>query len=400
MSYANIRTRLAGDVAAPTRWPVLDGVRGAALVAVVTYHLIRFMIDDGGHQLSWPWWAFMGTARFGLDAFFVLSGILVVVSWRAVRRRAAGMGSALALFWKRRLQRILPAYWLSLAVFIPLLASDLFGSLEGLGKLALFVTVQQNLIDTLPDQVNTPYWTLTTEFHFYLLVPLVSWLALRRGWRWLALAATIALSVAWWSGLRGDLAASFIFGRLDQFVVGAIVGDLIVSVADGRRSRLVSLLQRRGAAWILALAALGVGTWHGSRLWQGPASPFEPWMHPVMGILLAGLFVHLLCAEHSRGRALLCRPSLRFLGLISYSVYLWHYPLQRHGLRFLGATPDADAPALTFLMAGILLTGLCLAAGIASYLVAERPFLRRKEPAAADADRPAPIPVSARAGVP
>lgn len=398
MSYANIRTRLAEDLAAPTRWPVLDGVRGAALIGVVTYHLIRFMIDGGGHQLSWPWWPFMGTARFGLDAFFVLSGILVVVSWRAVRRREGGMGPALALFWRRRLRRILPAYWLSLAVFVPLLAPELFGSLEGWGKLALFVTVQQNVIDTLPNQVNTPYWTLTTEFHFYLLVPLVSWLALRRGWRWLALAASIALSVSWWSGLRGDLAASFIFGRLDQFVVGAIVGDLIVSVADGGRSRLVSLLQRRWTAWILGSALLGVGTWHGSRLWQAPASSFEPWMHPVVGVLLAGLFVHLLGAQHSPGRTLLSHPGLRLLGLISYSVYLWHYPLQLHGLRFLGVTPDADVPGLSFLVAGILLTGLCLAAGVASYLLAERPFLRRKDPPPPKGARPEPLPIPA--GVP
>ena len=81
---------LAADLRMPTRWPALDGVRGLAVICVVLYHAYRMVVlgdappaERDLDPLTWP----LNTARFALDAFFVLSGFLIVASWTSLRRR-------------------------------------------------------------------------------------------------------------------------------------------------------------------------------------------------------------------------------------------------------------------------------------------------------------------------
>ena len=85
----------------------------------------------------------------------------------------------------------------------------------------LFVTLNEYVRFVLPSQVNVVYWSLTVEWHFYVLVPLLAWLMVRLG-RWTMLAGCLTLSFMWWSHRPPmQLPQGSLFGHLDQFVGGS-----------------------------------------------------------------------------------------------------------------------------------------------------------------------------------
>ena len=368
---------LAADLRTPTRWPALDGVRGLAVISVVLYHAYRMVVlGHGGpgsrdlDPLTWP----LSTARFALDAFFVLSGFLIVASWTSLRRRHDRLAPAVWAYAKKRAARILPAYWVSLLILVPLVAPHL---LRSPGKLGLLATVQQYVVPSLPSEVNVVYWSLTTEVHFYVLAPLCAVLLARFG-GWKVVLACTAVTVWWRMTLPFDLAASFTFGRMEQFALGAAAGDLIRAHDRGDVVRLVQWLNRRGVGIALVGLLIALGTFQGAVLDGIGHGIFSKLLHPAVAVVMAALFVRLLTADRSGdGRAsFLEHPGLRLAGLVSYGVYLFHYPVLVHGLAAARiAAGDGSAPVRVLaVVAGLTLISFLL--GTASYVFVERRFLQ------------------------
>lgn len=364
-------TTLRDDLRAPTAWPALDGVRGVAVLAAVAWHVLRLypaagISSDAVPVGLWP----LGTLRFSVDAFFVLSGFLVVRSWQSIRR-SRGFVRSVVHFLGRRGARILPAYWLSLLVLVPLVAPILSQQPR---RLLAFVTVNQYVKFWLPERVNTVYWTLTTEWHFYLLVPLVSWLLVRAGrtGRWFLLAGFIASSVWWYLNTPYSLPAGFIFGRLDQFAAGAILGQLVVAYARGERSRVVDVVQRPWAGRAITVALLALGSYHGSTFGMGHGGLAAAALRPAVALLIAAWLLRVLTGSPSR---VLEHPVARFFGAISFGLYLWHYPILVNG-RALQSMTTLLPPLLWSIMivAGLLV--LSMLAATCSYVLVERPFMR------------------------
>lgn len=354
---------LKEDLRAPTRWPVLDGVRGVAVIAVASFHALRLLILENAEGPSaWP----LATARFGLDAFFVLSGLLIVESWRANRRRADSWIGAARQYVGRRAARILPAYWVSLVVLVPLVAGHLLRSPT---DLALLAGLQGYVRPGLPSEVNVVYWSLTTEMHFYVLAPLLAWSARRLGAHKLVVAG-IVLAVVWqlWAAPEAGLPKSLLPGRLDQFAMGAAVAALI------KRDRhwLVDLLHRRGAGGALAGSLLALGVWQGAVL-DGRFRGGSFLMHSLVGVVVGLLLLRALTLRPDAG-VLASRP-LRFAGLVSYGVYLWHFPVML-GLRHLLGYETGAPSAAAAVGATLLMLAVSAVAGTASYVIVERPFLR------------------------
>lgn len=383
---------MTAAVRAPRR-PQLQGARGVVVLAVVAFHAVRLVL--GRHGADWGdvqarWWV-LGTARFGVDAFFVLAGFLVVSSWQSCRREATSRWAAARDFGARRAWRVLPPYLAMLAVLVPLTAPELLTSTEHRGDLLQLLTVQQYLDQYLPAAVNVPIWSLTTEVHFYLVAPLVAALVARWG-GWRVALPSILLGI-WWvqAPWRGDLAASLLPGRLHQFVLGAAAGVLISRWDSGDERPLARLLTRPRVLPALLVALLVVGTYHGATHRSGDEGVLPDLVHPVAAVLLGALLVRITCGPRV---GILHNQVLVWLGGLSYSLYLWHYPLLDGGISW--ATPHARSTAAIVAVALLL-----SAAGVAVAYVSER-WVER--PAAAwkqrrvDAARhvPAPMPAAER----
>lgn len=365
---------------------LLDAARGLAVMAVVAYHCFSLAVreprPDGDVGLGW---SVLGAGRLGVDLFFVLSGYLLAGSWQTSRRHGGRrLRAGLADYWRRRLLRILPAYWLSLAVLVPLVAPELLHSAGGPARLALLATLQQHLVEGLPGQVNLAYWSLTTEVHFYLLVPALAAALSRMGARAL-LPVTLAASLGWRVLAPGGLPESWIVGRLDQFVAGMAAAGVVAAVdrvGVSEAGRLVRLLTARWTGWILGGALAGLGLYHGARFSQVAPLPGDDLVHPGAGLLIAGLMIRALCPPVRRlPRAL--GGALAGVGTISFGLYLWHYPILEYGLGAAGL-PRPGAPGLAVVAALMVGVAGAAAAGVASYRLVEAPFLRRRRARAAE----------------
>ena len=377
---ARARGALARDLEVPSTWPALDSLRGLAVAAVVAWHVYRLT----GSPTTAPAWGWpLATLRLAVDVFFVLSGFLVIRSWRSIRQQATGSVRAAGEFWRRRARRILPAYWVSLVVLLALISRPV---LHDPRHLLLFATLNEWVRFSLPGRVNVVYWSLSVEWHFYVLVPLVAFLMTRIG-RWPVYAGALWLSFMWGSHVPPmQLPAGFVFGHLDQFVAGAIAGELVVAHASGARHRVVQVVRERWFGGAVVFAMLAVGTYHGWRIAGGAAHAFDALLHPVFGALAAAAIVHLLTRSRPTR---LEHPWLRILGLVSFSLYLWHWPIMSHGIpwaqRF-AVLPSAIWVPLTVLA----FVAIAFVVATVSYLLVERPFLTKRRASNAERVRATP----------
>ncbi|MFN8019481.1 MAG: acyltransferase [Acidimicrobiales bacterium] len=314
------------------RIDALDGLRGAAVLAVLAFHGGYL---DGGY--------------LGVDLFFVLSGFLITSLLLDEAGRTGGVG--LAEFWARRCRRLLPALF-AVVVVVSIgsrwLADPLqWRAIRGDGLAALAYAANWHSILTgggygAGTGGRSPYehmWSLGIEEQFYLVWPLVVALVARRR-RGRGRAAngstasavlTIAVGVAAWSAAWGIVGDSLGSWTMTSYlgthvrIAGVAVGAAIAARRVERRSRGLgppdrSLTETVGFAGLAVLAAAWALLDLGS-----------PWL------FRGGLFACSL-AGGAVVWALASRPGtwparlfegrvLRQAGLISYGLYLWHWPI-------------------------------------------------------------------------
>ncbi len=366
----------------------LTGLRGIAALWVLVFHLWQFM---GGPRLAVGPVDFTPLAargHFGVDLFFVLSGYLIGGAW--VIARLGGPAVPMGTFWKRRFLRVFPAYWAQWAV-LALLAwwSAKPFPLDATGAV-LSATLTFNLVQN-EAALNPVWWSLPVEWNFYLVVPLMALLfATRRALPpplvVLVLASVVFRAVLWWSiHAYGADAVEFyrwviqLPGRLDQFALGMLAAH--------------ALAQGRGGSERILLLAGGVATlvlvWLGHRAGNVVDRAIAPWLFfqfALFGCAFAALVAAAALSRTRAVRLLLANRPLVFLGTISYSLYLWHYPV----LQWLRSWARAqEIPLSDWRWAtGAVVCGIGLSA--LSYVLTERPFLPRRRGAAQRRDEETP----------
>jgi peptidoglycan/LPS O-acetylase OafA/YrhL len=299
---------LSGGGPNPYR-PEIDGLRAVAVIPVVLYHAEMPGLPGG---------------FTGVDIFFVISGYLIT---RIIAGELAAGTFSLARFYERRLRRIVPA----LAVVVA-------ATLAAAWALALphqFVETCESAVAALFSLSNFHFWrtsgyfspavefmpllhtwSLAVEEQFYLGLPLLLMaLSARRrdAGRWLAAGLAVAFAAAVVVSYRWPSAAFYLLpARAWELGVGAL---LALGVVPAVRSRALA-----EALCALGLAAIAAGYLF---VHAGMAFPGVAALLPVLGTALA---IHAAPRADATTALLRARP-LVAIGLVSYSLYLWHWPV-------------------------------------------------------------------------
>jgi peptidoglycan/LPS O-acetylase OafA/YrhL len=344
--------------------PEIDGLRAIAVGTVMLYHLnFNASLTPGGFV--------------GVDVFFVISGY--VVSASLGRDAGRSLLDLLQRFYSRRILRIVPALLACLLATVA--ASILFIPIAWLSdtnyKTALYAFFGMSNFVLLgidsyfsPRPEFNPFthtWSLAVEEQFYLFFPLIFFVwsrfkdgegVLRFGARGLLTGLSIVSFIfMWWvSGVNQEAAFYLLPSRFWELGIGAILFQVQCSgkspVASATHARRALLL---GAALVLVAALFA------DRL----AFPF-PWAVPAaVGALLIIAAVSAVQASASPVAGLLRSPPMVFIGKISYSLYLWHWPVY---------TLVRWTVGLESLSNMVVAVGLSLLFAYLSYTLLERPI--------------------------
>jgi peptidoglycan/LPS O-acetylase OafA/YrhL len=343
--------------------PGLDGLRAIAVVAVIIYHLNPSWLPGG-----------FG----GVDVFFVISGYLITSLLLSEYARSSGI--ALRRFWARRARRLLPALaavLLGVTLLAAVFARDALGPMGADLPASVFYVLNWRLLFEHNNYVSSfgrppllqHLWSLSVEEQFYLLWPPALLLLRRRFSRSqiavLALGGAV-VSAALMAGLfrpGGD--PSGVYFGTDTHAFGLLIGAaLAAAVPPWRMTAAVvpsarRVLERCGAvALLVVIVGFIVLGFDSSLTYRG-------------GMLLLDLATAVVIATvahpASRLGEALSRQPLEWLGLRSYSLYLWHWPIfemTRTGPD-LGWSTGADL---------ILRLGLTAAAAELTYRYVEQPW--------------------------
>ena len=345
--------------------PALDGVRALAVAAVFAYHAGVSQAPGG---------------FIGVDVFFVLSGFLITGLLLAERHRSGRI--SLRSFWARRARRLLPALLLLLlavAGYAAWLAPpDTLASLRRSALATLLyvanwgqITGGQGYFAQLaaPDPLLHT-WSLAIEEQFYVLWPLavLALVRLDRGRNRLLLAAcglgaaasALAMAVLYHGGAGINRVYYGTDTRAQDLLVGAALAIVL-------RSSALPPATRRSSTWMAplglggVLVAVAVGSGSASWLYQGGFL--------LVSLAAAGLIAGLVLAPGSILARTFALAPVRYLGRVSYGVYLWHWPVI---VVLDGTRTGLGGTSLLLVRAAVT-----LALAVASFHLLETPLRRR-----------------------
>lgn len=348
----------------PNYRPDIDGLRAIAILSVVIFHAFPASIRGG---------------FVGVDIFFVISGFLISsIIFKSLQRDDFGF----AEFYAHRVKRIFPA------LIIVLSASYIFGwfalmpdEFKQLGKhIAAGVGFVQNFVlwkeagyfDTASELKPLMHlWSLAIEEQFYLFYPLLIWGAWRLGLH-ITFSIIVALGLLSFGlnihGTGVDTVKTFFLPhtRFWELLVGAVLAYIELF----KRIQLVALMKRctfvpqSDSVLNNLLASIGLLLIVSSVIGLSKELSFPGWwaLPPVIGSFL------LIFAGHATwvNRKILANRPMILIGLISYPLYLWHWPI----LSF-ERIIESGAVSNSFRVAAI---GLSILLAWITYKVIERPF--------------------------
>ena len=348
---------------------LLDGVRAFACLIVIWFHIYRIPRDLSiwnSPPLAHPLLnSFLYFGKYGVTLFFVLSGFLLFMpfaeallfekKWPSVRQ-----------FYLRRIFRIMPAYYLSLILIVLLFQRQYLQS-QHWQELGLFFTFLMDSSQATFKQLNAPFWTLAVEWQFYMLLPLLVLgmrLIIRRvkqGYRLHTTVACLLVLIAWglfsrYIGtyyqqhpsetvlvpraiLNGVLFFTYgVSGKyLEDFGVGMLLSLCFVYAQHPSISSKVRTTLQKLSPWLLGtglVCLLAMILWSYNQRYVNTWSLFNAPIfynyHYLVGELCISLSFCLCLLALLFGSARFRSPfewsPLRWVGIISYSLYMWHLP--------------------------------------------------------------------------
>lgn len=385
----------------PPTTRALDGLRALAALSVLAYHacLSGGLVHTPFGLATHSYWYYLVT---GVELFFVLSGFLLFLPYARAMLHGAPLPSA-RRFYQRRALRILPAYLVCLAI-IAFLPTSVHRTPLSVGNLVAHLLFIHDMFPQYNQDLEGPFWTLAVEVQFYLILPLLAaGIArvvgkTRSRWRLIfCLVAIMAFAVLLRKadGLATGLVSSYslhgwsissvalvfillTYGMQGKFIeifaIGMLCGVIyIITIED-------HALSQRAVRWLgagITVAAIAVIVFvaiphdHLAEVMFYPGST-RGWAPSIYPLIMGGAYGGLVLGTLLFGgvlRAIFEFRPLRFVGLISFSLYLWHQPIINRRIPMLSQLPLPLSILAAFVVAYV------------SYQLVERPFLVRRHQA-------------------
>lgn len=404
ITFSKINDLLRHQTTTGIQFRELDSFRGWACLGILFLHSVgptgkpayySTQLGFIDKLVVWPFvqgWA-------GLDLFFFLSGFLLFIRYGKAYYEGRPAPSV-AAFYKRRFFRIAPAYYANVvimtAVWYLIFSKYVWFRFDATNLFTHFIFMH-NLSPSYSQSINPVLWTLAIEAQFYLVLPLMA------GWfygrRWLVAAPLILAGCALYK--LGVLLLNDAYGvnqymnlaqpplnqlawRLDQFVIGICFANLWLYMHYHRKESAFFVNKMYASLLTVAGFAVIIGSFV---VWEHfIVTTNRVWM--VVPSMLCVGFGMLILGSLNTGvpfRWVIANPVIEFVGIISFSVYLWHYPVLMY-LQF--SKPYLTEPGIEiFITRAAYVLPLSLIVGLVSYLLFEKPFIRRsgqsRPPAAA-----------------
>ena len=346
-----------------------------------------------------PLWGFGGT---GVELFFVLSGFLLFRPYASAMFANSAVPST-RNFYVRRALRILPAYWLALLILVAynwqhfLRVSHPEGTYPTY-DVVLHLGLLHNWSNATAQSINAVFWSMAVESQFYVVLPVLGLILVGAAGRgngrvlWAA-GALVLLAAPLLGALRILLArvtpeftthmsALDLVGYLTFFGTGMLCSCWYVQWRErsrnGRQSSFDELVLR-WTPWLAGLALLAVLTLR-IRLWSTDAewvlSTDFLWMayFPLLTLFYGALLLSALRVGSPAAQVFKSRV-MRFLGIISYSVYIWHWPLYRAFVGPIGDRLSYRSEPLAIASYAVLAVAIIIPFAYLSYRFVEKPFI-------------------------
>jgi peptidoglycan/LPS O-acetylase OafA/YrhL len=296
-------------------YPVLDGIRGFAILLVVFYHNFGFI-----NYFFFGW--------LGVDLFFVLSGFLIT----DILLKTFGNKNYLRNFYTRRVLRIFPLYYLSLIIFllilprVPDIAIDL--SYYTQHQWWLWTYLQNWLYILKPtDSTNAlhHFWSLAVEEQFYLLWPLAILILKKPKYLLLLMGVLLLLVMVFrffiWTFRIEDLAYFnlYTFSRIDGICIGCML-SLVQRINVG-------FLKKYTPAIVFAMAAMNFIFYFFNRRFHFTFPYLAIVGYTTFAMLFALLINEAVTQQTRIINFVFNNGILKFFGKISYGLYIYHWPV-------------------------------------------------------------------------
>lgn len=315
------------------RIAALDGWRGIAILLVLIDHAQGAFLQ--GYAKPWT-----QTGQHGVTIFFVLSGYLIT-------SKLLEGPINLKHFYIRRVLRLMPTAWSYLA------AVCLIQKINGQPMIAVRVLSSclffyRNYMGFSSSVLTGHYWSLSMEEQFYLVWPALLLFSGIRKARWIALAGSLGCAVyryLYWNSYNSNWPSFHTEVRADALLTGCLLA--LIFTSQEFRLRAVPLLKYLTLP-LLAILLFCIGAYQ-----------FLPPLYECLAI--AGLIALSVSDEQSILSRVLSWPALVWLGMVSYSVYVWQQPFFEH-----------------FGDPGVTATAICMMPffALGSYYLIERPTTR------------------------
>jgi len=373
---------------APTnqRFEYFDSLRAIAVVAILVHHIAYYVGAQYGAWYS----AFCARLGVGVTLFFLISGFLLYRPY-AVSMLGGPRAPSAGVYAGRRALRILPAYWLAMTLLA------VWPGLPGVFESewwALYGLLQSYSLDWLFKGIS-PAWSLSVEAAFYVMLPFLA-LALARAGRRLDRRSRLRLQLVTLAcfGAFGLGYRAFTFHQHSLVLLGTTLPAFLLWFAVGMSVAVVSawyegrelewgpthwLATHSGWCWAIAAGVLmGMSL---SKVFPRPFSKQPDTMASYLGEHILYALVALLMmlpavfGEREGGlpRRLMGTRAFRWLGRISYGLFLWHAPLlsafQQRGWSKL-------IPNMPFVSLTLLGVPVVIACAWVSWRLVEQPALR------------------------